>query len=572
MALKVCFNHQIHRIPKVPETYKALVDTINYLFEGQLPKRWTLQYIDSDGDTIMLSDENDFKNLMEDELETSSKAVKILILPLDDLVQPEVAPEEVPKQAEREEFQVIEKQESKIEEPVQSQPEQPVVETATDKIVQTTEAVQTPDASQNQEEKSTQNEAVTAGQEEVQPQGVPQPEKEGRRCHRFMFRAKKVLKKLTKPDLTEARREKLEAKYAKFQADLTEEEKAKLEKKRVKLTEKHVKREAERKAELKTVVTDLIYEQLPVIASLTKEFVQENNAGQAQPQAQPQPSAQESKDSKSVHTHVSCDGCGAHPITGIRYKCSVCPDFDYCETCEAKIDHPHVFLKIKKADQGGECPRRRFHCGPPREGHRWGHPGPFPFPGPHGPHGPGPHGPREGRPQCPFPGFGPLLGGLFGGLGNLGEGLNKEKISEDVTKMYKDLPENTQERIRETYNNLPQHLKETFGGLLGGLAEKVLNPEKKADTQEESKKEEPKPEKTETNVTEQTQVPETQEIVAEKVEEPKVVAKEYAADVREKAELLKNIFEQANLEDLLEFVSQTPNMSLEDLVESYLSL
>lgn len=567
MALKVCFNHQIHRIPKVPETYKALIETINYLFEGQLPKRWTLQYIDSDGDTIMLSDEHDFKNLTEDELETSSKAVKILILPLEDPVQPEVAPEEVLKQAEPEEFQVIEKQEAKVEEPVQSQPEQPVVESVTDKTVQTTEAVQTPDASQNQEEQSTPNEVVTAGQEEVQPQGVPQPEKEGRRCHRFMFRAKKVLKKLTKPDLTEDRRKKLEAKYAKFQADLTEEEKAKLEKKRVKFTEKWAKREAEKKAELKTVVTDLIYEQLPVIASLTKEFVQENNAGQAQPQPQAQPSAQESQDSsKPVHTRVSCDGCGAHPITGIRYKCSVCPDFDYCETCESKIDHPHVFLKIKKP-QGG-CPGRRpFHCGPPREGHRWGHPGPFPFPGPHG------NGPREGGPgHCPFPGFGPLLGGLFGGLGNLAEGLNKEKISEDVTKMYKDLPENTQERIKETYNNLPQHLRDTFGGLLGGLAEKILNPEKKTDAPEESKQEESKPEKTETTVTEETQVPETQEIVVEKIEEPKVVAKEYAADVKEKAELLKNIFEQANLEDLLEFVSQTPNMSLEDLVESYLSL
>lgn len=563
MALKVCFNHQIHRIPKVPETYKTLVETINYLFDGQLPKRWTLQYIDSDGDTIMLSDENDFRNLIEDELETSSKAVKILILPLEDLGQPEVAPEELPKKVEPEEFQVIQKQESKVEEPVKSQPETPVAESETDKTVQTTEPVQTPGASQNQEEKPSQNEVVTPSQEEVQPQGTPQPENEGRRCGRFMHRARKVLKKLTKPDLSQARREKLEAKWNKLQADLTEEEKAKLEKKRAKFTEKHARKEAERKAELKTVVTDLIYEQLPVIASLTKEFVQENSAGQAQPQSQP--SSQGSQDSsKPVHNRVSCDGCGAHPITGIRYKCSVCPDFDYCETCEAKIDHPHVFLKIKKPENGG-CPFRR-HGGP---GPRWGHSGPFP--GPHGPHGSGPQGPREGRPfpgHCPFPGFGPLLGGLFGGL-------DQEKMSEDMTKMYKDLSENAQERLRETYNNLPQGLRESVGGLFGGLAEKLLNPEKKADAPEEAKKEEPKPEKTETaetTVTEQSQAPEIQEIVVEKVEEPKVVAKEYSADVKEKAEFLKNIFEQANLDDLLEFVSQTPDLSLEDLVESYLSL
>jgi len=36
---------------------------------------------------------------------------------------------------------------------------------------------------------------------------------------------------------------------------------------------------------------------------------------------------------------------------GIRYKCSVCPDYDLCETCEATSDHPHPFLKIKTLKQ-----------------------------------------------------------------------------------------------------------------------------------------------------------------------------------------------------------------------------
>ena len=28
-----------------------------------------------------------------------------------------------------------------------------------------------------------------------------------------------------------------------------------------------------------------------------------------------------------THRGIICDGCGASPITGIRFKCSVCPDF-----------------------------------------------------------------------------------------------------------------------------------------------------------------------------------------------------------------------------------------------------
>ena len=39
------------------------------------------------------------------------------------------------------------------------------------------------------------------------------------------------------------------------------------------------------------------------------------------------------------------------PIKGIRYKCSVCKDFDYCEECEEKKPHPHPFLKIRNGKQ-----------------------------------------------------------------------------------------------------------------------------------------------------------------------------------------------------------------------------
>ena len=36
------------------------------------------------------------------------------------------------------------------------------------------------------------------------------------------------------------------------------------------------------------------------------------------------------------HTNVACDGCDMSPIVGVRYKCIVCKNFDYCEVCEEK--------------------------------------------------------------------------------------------------------------------------------------------------------------------------------------------------------------------------------------------
>ena len=51
---------------------------------------------------------------------------------------------------------------------------------------------------------------------------------------------------------------------------------------------------------------------------------------------------------KVMHFGVKCDGCGAYPIVGCRYKCAVCNNFDYCEQCEKKLSekHNHPFLKI----------------------------------------------------------------------------------------------------------------------------------------------------------------------------------------------------------------------------------
>jgi hypothetical protein len=97
----------------------------------------------------------------------------------------------------------------------------------------------------------------------------------------------------------------------------------------------------------------------PIMQHLQKVF--ENSVNQAKtpqnqkssqlaPETQPAPKFQPSSEKDDmVHRYVVCDSCSQNPIVGVRYKCSVCTDYDLCEKCEAKTgihDASHPFLKI----------------------------------------------------------------------------------------------------------------------------------------------------------------------------------------------------------------------------------
>lgn len=51
-----------------------------------------------------------------------------------------------------------------------------------------------------------------------------------------------------------------------------------------------------------------------------------------------------------LHPGVECDSCKVQPITGPRYKCLVCPNFDLCQACEQRGLHnqDHSVIRFVK--------------------------------------------------------------------------------------------------------------------------------------------------------------------------------------------------------------------------------
>lgn len=94
---------------------------------------------------------------------------------------------------------------------------------------------------------------------------------------------------------------------------------------------------------IKTIVSK-IEETFPVVEEANSENVNPASDSNNVPREEKEVEA----NGPCVHNGVTCDGCRKYPITGIRYKCATCPDFDFCEECEANKEHPHEFLKIRK--------------------------------------------------------------------------------------------------------------------------------------------------------------------------------------------------------------------------------
>ena len=67
----------------------------------------------------------------------------------------------------------------------------------------------------------------------------------------------------------------------------------------------------------------------------------------------PEKCEKEGEDGKIIHNAI-CDQCNKR-IEGIKFKCCVCPDFDFCEACEKEFgeNHGHAMIKINKPNNFG---------------------------------------------------------------------------------------------------------------------------------------------------------------------------------------------------------------------------
>lgn len=69
-----------------------------------------------------------------------------------------------------------------------------------------------------------------------------------------------------------------------------------------------------------------------------------------------------------AHIHVECDGCDKAIVSGIRYKCLECPDYDLCEQCIMNrffIHEGHRFVKVRGTDDilEGSASLKKVHTG-----------------------------------------------------------------------------------------------------------------------------------------------------------------------------------------------------------------
>eukprot|EP01017_Pseudomicrothorax_dubius_P046787 TRINITY_DN8291_c0_g1_i7.p1 TRINITY_DN8291_c0_g1~~TRINITY_DN8291_c0_g1_i7.p1 ORF type:complete len:240 (-),score=12.13 TRINITY_DN8291_c0_g1_i7:82-801(-) len=50
-----------------------------------------------------------------------------------------------------------------------------------------------------------------------------------------------------------------------------------------------------------------------------------------------------------VNLSYNCDGCRSSipKAPDVRYRCTICPNFDFCEKCMKNNHHPHSFIRVK---------------------------------------------------------------------------------------------------------------------------------------------------------------------------------------------------------------------------------
>ena len=325
MTFQICFNNQIHKITNQPADYNTLLQKISEIFGAQLPQDWALQYLDSDEDKIMLANQEDYENFLEEQVANSKKPVKIFVLTKEDIQN---NPTDFSSQDES--FEEI------LEKGSQSTSSSQYIEGPQDRVEIEEEIIEKPQpepfderlggliqdrfATPVQEEKSqlpSQKRVVIEKSAQAKPsQEKPKPQQQQKKAQAQAQAGENKPKAAPQTERQQPQARKTQAPrdifsdlFGGFGEQATPSPRGYAPQERV-----------QPKAQPQTT------------------------RAQTQRQQQQRPQRQQ----EQVHSDVECNGCGKFPLTGIRYKCYECPNFDFCERCEQTRWHPHEFMQIPK--------------------------------------------------------------------------------------------------------------------------------------------------------------------------------------------------------------------------------
>jgi len=349
MKIKVCFNNETHRISKLPESFEALTKLISTIFLSAIPSSWRLEYIDSDGDKIMLADEKDYKEFLDSEMKdlNSNNSVKVFIVPYEGASNSQVIhPEEIKinsNENKDDDYNIISNASESSDEIIGNDGEiKSISDVPAGSESQEKDSInEEPQNSEIQREIENNNMEIE-NQVEEKPQlienntevigsAMKNEEQDKMIEEKPEQQKEEVIKKASLPRPVPKKNVKA--------MPVPKNEKPKEVKPKKKILQKIMIKEQA----LNKLVEDAVSKNIAKIAMMTSNYLNHSTSdNQTQTQKQEQSQVQ-----PSVHNHVRCDGCDMAPLIGTRYKCSICPDFDYCEGCEQEKEHPHAFIKIK---------------------------------------------------------------------------------------------------------------------------------------------------------------------------------------------------------------------------------
>jgi len=341
--------NEIHRVSKVPETLEGFTQLVASIFQNKLPQLWSLQYVDSDGDNIILADSKDFEEFQKfgSSGATGSSVIKVFVVPVNSMDYSQIKPDV----SQDEEYQIIGEPEKKIE----SEPEVDEKSEKSDEIespkeikeIESPKLIMKEEVEESQEVKE-EEKPKEVKEEDCLSEAISEPVVEQK--------PEEKVEEMIVPVIKYAIEEKIEEPKKEEKEEVKEEEEAVQNEVKEELSVSEILNNSARSVEFigdKKVIVELdILEQLMGSAlekSLPKIVKKTTEELSKKEESNPW-SLENSRRfvNKVVHYGISCNGCKALPIVGYRYKCTVCPDFDYCEECESTRDHPHDFIKMKK--------------------------------------------------------------------------------------------------------------------------------------------------------------------------------------------------------------------------------